>query len=190
LGSPAFGRKEPPFAVTSCLEHRLNEAKHSAIRYALGDQREQFLVINRPEKISEIRVHDPFRPTLDLIPHLAQCVLRRSPSPISKASIIEYRFEDRLQPIEQRLLAHAIIDGRYAQHSILARFVPLRDRVLSHRQRLIGVLFQLSLQPVQLLLQLRFESLQSLPIDSSTSPVRLHSFPGYLQILPLVHLID
>ena len=31
---------------------------------------------------------------------------------------------------------HAIIDRRYAMHSILAGFVPLRDGVLAHRQRL------------------------------------------------------
>jgi hypothetical protein len=45
--------------VASRLEHRLNEAKHSAIRYSLGDQREKFLVIHGAEKISEIRIHDP-----------------------------------------------------------------------------------------------------------------------------------
>jgi hypothetical protein len=89
------------------------------------------------------------------------------PSPISETSIIEYWLEDGFQPIEQRLLTHAIIDRGYTEHAILAGFVPLRDRVLSHRQRLIAVLFQLSLQPIQLLLQLRFESLQTLPIYSS-----------------------
>jgi len=40
LVGPALGRKELPLAVASRLEHRLNEAKHSAIRYSLGDQRE------------------------------------------------------------------------------------------------------------------------------------------------------
>src|SRR5262249_7461687 len=34
--SSGLGRKELPFAVTSCLEHRLNEAKHSAVGYSLG----------------------------------------------------------------------------------------------------------------------------------------------------------
>jgi len=66
---------------------------------------------------------------------------RRSPSPISKAGVIEYRFEDGLQPIEQRLLAHPIIDRGYAQHPKLARLSRLRDPVLSDPQRLIGVLF-------------------------------------------------
>jgi site-specific DNA recombinase len=96
LRSAALGRKEPPFSIASCLEHGLNEAKHSAIGYALGDEREKLFVIHRPEKISEISVHDPLRPAPNLLPDLAQCVLRRSPSPISKAGIIEYRFEDRL----------------------------------------------------------------------------------------------
>jgi hypothetical protein len=156
----------------------------------LGHQREEFLVIHGPEKVSEIRIDDPLGPALYLFPHFAQSILRRSPSPISEAGIIEYRLEDGLQPIEQRLLTHAIIDRGYAEHSILAGFVPFRDEVLSHRQRLIGVLFQLPLQLFQLLLQLRFEGLQILPIDSSTSPVRFHLFPGHLQVLPLVHFVD
>jgi hypothetical protein len=37
--------------------------------------------------------------------------------------------------------------------------------------------------------RLRFESLQSLPIHTSTASVRFHLFPGHLQVLPLVHLI-
>jgi len=56
-------------------------------------------------------------------------------------------------------LAHTVINRRYAKQSILAGFVPLRDGMLAYRQRLIGILFQLSLQPLQLLVQLRFEDL-------------------------------
>src|SRR5271166_6255805 len=111
-------------------------------------------MVHRPEKVSQIRVHDPLRPASYLFPDLAQGVLRRSPSPISEAGIIEYRLEDGLQPIEQRLLTHPVIDRGYAERSILAGFVPLRDGVLPHWSRLIGVLFQLPLQPIQLLVQL------------------------------------
>src|SRR5712691_2233001 len=131
LRSTTLTGKKLPFAVASCLEHRFDEAKHSAIRYSLGNQREKFLVINGPEKVSKIRVHDPLRSALNLFPDFAQRVLRRSPSPVSEAGVIEYRLKDRLQPIEQRLLTHAIIDRRYAEHAILAGFVPLRNRVLS-----------------------------------------------------------
>jgi site-specific DNA recombinase len=190
LRGAALAGKELPFAIASSLEHRLDQEKHSAIRYSLGHQREELLVIHRSEKVSEISVHDPFRSALNLFPDLAQCILRRSPSPISETGLIEYRLEDRLQPIEQCLLTHTVIDRGYAKHAILAGFVPLRDRVLAHRQRLISILIQLSLQSIQLLIQLRFESLQSLPIYSSTTPVLLHLFPGHLQVLPLVHLVD
>ena len=100
LGSAALGRKELPYPVASRFEHRLDKAKHSAICYSLGHQREKFFVIHRPEKISEICVHDPLRPALNLLPDLAQRVLRRSPSPIAKAGLIEYRLEDGLQPVE------------------------------------------------------------------------------------------
>jgi hypothetical protein len=53
-------------------------------------------------------------------------------------------------------------------------FIPLRDGVLSHRLRLIGFLFQLPLQPIQLLVQLHLESRQTQSIDASTAPVRFH----------------
>ena len=36
LWSATLGRKKLPFAVASRLEHRLDKAKHSAIRYPLG----------------------------------------------------------------------------------------------------------------------------------------------------------
>src|SRR6516164_9307493 len=189
-GVPRSVGKSRPWAVASRLEHGPNQAQHPAIRYSRGHQREQFLVIHGPEKVSEIRIYDPLRPALYLLPHFAQGVLRRSPSPISKAGIIEYRLEDGLQPIEQCLLAHAIIDRRYAERSILTGFVPLRDGVLPYRSRVIGVLLQLALQPIQLLVQLRLESRQILPIYASTAPVRLHLFPGHRQVLPLVHLVD
>jgi len=73
---------------------------------------------------------------------------------------------------------------------MLTRFVPLRDGVLSHRQRLIGILFQLSLQQLQLRVQLRLESPQSLPVYTSTAPVCLHLLPSHLQVLPLVHFVN
>src|SRR5262249_31786156 len=72
----------------------------------VGDQREKFFMIHGPEKVSEIRVHDPLRPALNLFPNLAPRLLRRSPSPISEAGIIEYRLKDWLPPIEQRLLTY------------------------------------------------------------------------------------
>jgi hypothetical protein len=53
-------------------------------------------MVRGPEEVSEIRIHDPLRPALYLFPHFAQGILRGSPSPISEASIIEYRLEDGL----------------------------------------------------------------------------------------------
>ena len=80
-------------AIASGLEHRADQTQHAAMGYSLGYQREKFLVNRRPEKISEIRVHDPLRPALNLFPHFAQSILRGSPSPISEAGVIEDRFD-------------------------------------------------------------------------------------------------
>jgi hypothetical protein len=62
-----------------------------------------------------------------LFPYFAQSVLRRSPSPISEAGIIEYRLEDRLQPIEQRLLTHAVIDRWDGQRELHTNTVSFWD---------------------------------------------------------------
>ncbi len=59
LRSAALGGRELPFAVASCLEHCLDQAQHAAVRYSLGYQREEFLVVHGPEKVSEVRIHDP-----------------------------------------------------------------------------------------------------------------------------------
>src|SRR2546421_709673 len=92
------------------------------------------------EKVLEVRVHDPLPSALDLLPYFAHGILRRSPSPISKAGSIEYRLEEGLQPLQQRLLTHTIIDRGYTEHAILAGFVPLLNGVLPHRLGSIGVL--------------------------------------------------
>ncbi|HET8548411.1 MAG TPA: hypothetical protein VFL57_10425 [Bryobacteraceae bacterium] len=190
LRSPALGWKQPPFAITPGLEHRLNQAQHPAVGYSLSNEREQFCVIHRSEKVLQIRVHDPLPPSLNLPPHLAHGVLRRSPSPISEVGLIEHRLEDRFQPVEQRLLAYPVINRRNSQRAQLARLARLRDLHLPHRLRPIDILFQLALQPVQLLNQLRGESIQTLPVHASTAPVGFDHFPGHLQVLPLVHLVN
>jgi site-specific DNA recombinase len=190
LRSPALARKEPPFPIASCLEHRPNQAQHPAIRYSLGYQREKFLMIHGPEKVSQIRIQDPLPSALNLLPHFAHGILGRSPSPISEVGFIEHRFKDRFQPIEQRLLAYPVINRRDSQRAKLARFPRLRDLYLPHRLRPVDIALQFPLQPIQLLIQLRSESLQTLPIHTSTAPVGLDHLPGHLQILPLIHLVN
>src|SRR5450631_422646 len=75
VGSPAFRWKEPPFAIASRLERRLNQAQHPAVCHSLSHQRQQFSVIHRPEKVLEVRVHDPLPAALNLLPDFAHGVL-------------------------------------------------------------------------------------------------------------------
>src|SRR6516162_1752517 len=105
-------------------------------------------MLRRPEKILQVRVHDPLPSALNLLPNFAHGILRRSPSSISEVGFVEYRLEDRFQPIEQRLLTYPIIDSGHAQQTKLTWFPRLRDLYLPHRLRLIGVLFQLALQSI------------------------------------------
>jgi hypothetical protein len=56
-------------------------------------------VFRRSEDIRQVSVDDTLGPGFDLLPDLAQYILFRPPSPIAEAGGIEYRIEDRLQPI-------------------------------------------------------------------------------------------
>src|SRR5712691_2814953 len=77
-------------------------------------------MVHRPEKILQIGVHDPLPTARDLLPNFAHGILRRSPSPISEVGFIQHRLEDRFQPIEQRLLAHPVINRRDSPRAKLA----------------------------------------------------------------------
>src|SRR5215469_8276277 len=187
--SPALTGEELPLAIASGLEHRAYQAQHPTIRYSLGNQGEKFLVVYRPKKILQICIHNPLAPVVNLPPDLAHGVLRRSPSPISEVGFIEYRLEDRLQPVEQRLLAYPVVNRGDSQLTKLTRLARLRDLYLPYRLRLVGVAFQLALQPIQLLIQLRGKLFQVLPIHASTTPIGLYLLPGHLQVLPLIHLV-
>src|SRR5262249_44987749 len=80
-------------------------------------------------------VHDPLRARFDLSPHLAQRILGRPARSVAKAAVVKERLENRLKPIEQRLLAHTVNTRRNAQWTPLARFARLRDVDPSDRQR-------------------------------------------------------
>ena len=133
LRRPSFSREEPTFSVTARCQHGLDEAQDSAIGHTLGHEREEFLVVHRPEKVLQVCIHNPFPARFNLLPDFAQSVLCRSPSPVSEVGVIEHWLEDRLQPIEQGLLTYPIVDRRYPQHAPLARFARLRNAHLPYR---------------------------------------------------------
>src|SRR6516162_9952382 len=109
-------------------------------------------MINGPKEVLQIRVHDPLVSSLDLPPDFAQRILRRPSWPISEVGIIEYRFEDRFHPVEQRLLTYPIVDRRNAQHARLSRFACLGNRHPPDWFGAIGIFLQFSMQPIQILL--------------------------------------
>src|SRR4030095_7882319 len=119
-------------------------------------------MIHDPEKVSELAVYDPLPPALNLCPYFAHGILCRSPSPISEVGFIEHRLEDRLQSVEQRLLGYPVINRLIKRRDFprakLALHSRLRDLDLPHRLRLITVLFQLAMQPIQLLIEICPES--------------------------------
>src|ERR1700687_4085070 len=190
LRRPALRRKEPTLAVTARCQHRLDEAHDPAIGHTLGHEREQLFVLHRPEEVLQIRVDDPFPARFDLLPDLAQSVLRRPPSPISEVGVIEHRLEDRLQPIEQGLLTHPVVDRRDAQHAPLARLACLRDAHLPHRLRNVTVGAELLLQSGEALVELLAKRFDALAVNPSRPVIGSDALPGDLQVLPLQHLGD
>src|SRR5512135_2114523 len=146
-------------------------------------------MINRPKEIFEVGVDDPLGSCAQLLPDLSQGILGRSPLAVSEAGIIEYRLEDRLQSVQERLLAYPIVNGRDAERAKLARLAGLRDQLSSHRQGLIGVALEFLMESVQLLVEHLLEVHQGLPIDATGPSVALDPKPGVLQVPALVDLV-
>src|SRR2546426_1619686 len=62
------------------------------------------------ELVLQVRVNDPLGARLDLAPNFAERILGRPTRSIAKAAVIKKWFEDRLQPIAQRLLTYPVDD--------------------------------------------------------------------------------
>jgi len=188
-GAPFARCVVPAFAAAS-LEHRLDQAQHTSVSHLSGHQSKQLVVLNRPEVVPQVRINNPLTATLDFPPHLSQSPVGRPPSPVSEAGIIEFRLEDRLQAIEQRLLTHPIEDRGHPQLAPLARLAGLRDWHLPYRLRPIDVVAQLAVQSVQLLVPLHLKVRHTLSVHTACALVGSHLLPGHLQILPLVDLVN
>src|SRR5262245_59596876 len=171
-------------------QHPLDERQHATVRHPLRHQGHELVVVDRPEVVLQIRVHDPLRARFDLSPHLAQRILGRPARSVAKAAVVKERLEDRLKPIEQRLLAHTVDDRRNAQWTPLARFAHLRDVDPSDGQRLVAVGAQVFVQPMQVLLKPLLDCLQALPVDPAAPAVRFDLVPCRTQVLRLVHRVD
>ena len=65
-------------------------------------------------ELAQVRVNNPHPASLKLLPHLAHRIMRRTPLAIPKAAVQKLRLKDRLHPLNQRLLANPIENGRNA----------------------------------------------------------------------------
>ena len=78
--------KPPALVFVACLERLLNKLQHSAVGDLLSNQRQEFVVIDRPEIIFQIRVYDPLVPSLYFAPDLGQRIGCLSTLPIPKTT--------------------------------------------------------------------------------------------------------
>src|SRR5947209_11554693 len=130
-------------------------------------------MINRSKEIFEVGVDDPLGSRTQLLPDLSHGILGRSPFAVSEAGIIEDRLEDRLQSVQERLLAYPVVDGRDAERTKLTRLAGFGDQLPSHRQGLIGVVLEFLMELIQLLVEHLLEIHQGLPIDATSPSVAL-----------------
>jgi len=87
-------------------ERLLNELQHPAIGDLLAHEIHELFVVHGPEIIFQVRVNDPLVSSFHFAPNLGQGVGRLATFPIPKAARIKYGLEDRLQTVDQRLLAY------------------------------------------------------------------------------------
>jgi site-specific DNA recombinase len=190
LGRTLLHSQVFPILQHAGVQPFLDEPHEAPVRNPMIEELHQPFMRNGVEKVLQIGVHDPLPTALNLLPNFAHGVFRRSPSPISEVGFIEHRFEDRFQPVEQRLLAYPVVNCRDSQCAKLARLSRLRDLHLPHRLGPVDIVLQFPVQSIQLLIELRGESIQTLPVHTSTAPVGLYHLPGHLQVLPLIHLVN
>ena len=88
------------------------------------------------------------------------------------------------------MLAHPIVDCRYAKLSPLARFAHLWDALLPYWTWRVTVGAKLLVQPGQALFERRAECLDAFAVNPASPMIGFDALPRDLQVLPLVHLVD
>src|SRR6201987_1509756 len=100
----------------ACLQHLLNQLQHSAISDPLSDKGQELFMIHRPEKVFQIRVHDPLVSALHYFtPNLGQGIRGLATFAISKTARIKDALKDGHQTVDQSLLTYPVVDRRYAE---------------------------------------------------------------------------
>ena len=133
-------------------------------------------VVHRPEEVPQICVNYPHASGLNLPPDLAHRIMRRAPRAVPVAAVVKIRLEDRRQPLRQRLLADPVTNSGNAKRSQLPLLARLGDVHPSECLGLLILSFRRLVQLFEVLLQVRLELLQALPIDSGRPSITARSF--------------
>src|SRR5256885_11119909 len=120
---------------------------------------------NTIQVVLQVRIHDPLSARFDLAPNLAQRILGRPTRSVAKAAVIKKWFEDRLQPIAQRLLTYPVNHCGYTERPPFTRFASLRDVHPSDRLGPVAFGAQLLMHSPQVVIQFLLEFLATLPVD-------------------------
>ena len=135
----------------------------------------QSVVINSVEKFRQVNIDNEPIAIGDVGLRLCHRLVGGAPRPEAVAVLAERRVPQRLEPLQHRLLDHAIDHGWNAEVADPA--VRLRDFDPTHRLRLVGSLEQLipNLRPV-LTSGRPWQSLDGHPVDAG-APCCANSFP-------------
>src|ERR1700730_11255439 len=102
---------------------------------------------------------------------------------IPKAARIKDLLKDRLQAIDQRLVADPVIHRRYAESSCLAGSPSFRDLQSSHGLRPISLLSELAMEPLQIRIQVGLKFSDRHPICAACTLIGANALPRTLQVL-------
>ena len=189
LGCTALRWEQSIFRKATSFQGAFDQSQHPAVRHLAVYQCHELGMIHGPKEVLQIRIDQPLITCLQLTPDLPKGIFGRSSSPVSEVGIIELRFKDRFQPVDQCLLAHTIENRWNAKRSTLTRLTWLGNHHLPYRLWLISIGSQFVVQTFDVDIQVRPKPCQRLTIDTTSPAVGFDTLPRQSQVLLLVDLV-
>jgi hypothetical protein len=144
---------------------------------------------DRPEEIGDIGIDDPSPSGLQLTPDPAHSHMRRAPRAKPETDLGERRFEDRLQNLTQRLLAHPVHDSGNAQRA-LRRRSRLFDLYPTDRLGSVASVPEPLMQNREVSLVVSLKPVNTDPVHPASASVFPHTLPGPRQVARIISLTD
>jgi hypothetical protein len=146
-------------------------------------------VVERGEEVRDVGVHYPTAVPLQLGPDAPHGHVRRASCSEPEAGVREGGFKDRLQDLQQCLLADPIHDGGNAKRALFRRSW-LVDLDPFHGSRPVAALPELVVQYVEVVVSLLFEPVDGHAINAASALLPLHLPPRPREVARVIDLAD